>query len=274
MDAPTPARPGRPPRGFYLNKIPGYREALTRARTEEFRTREDNWLPLAGTIGGCKVRVLTVRDYVALMRVGSPLLCRQEPTFEDIGKFLWFLSPEIERWHNHHAWRKPWLVGCRWSLFSIERWQIRWHSKTLRRRLRIAEIENAARAHYLKTGQAYEIPEDSPFAKAIVECFAYIDRMFFDRPAGIARDGVGSGLLYLTSWFDAIQSEYHKPDLEVWRMPIPQLFARLKAIAQRRHPSEPDFNARQDALISKIQHALNHGEVTQEQLLRGEFKLN
>lgn len=262
-------------RAFYLNKIPGYREALHRAKAQEFRTREDNWLALSGTIAGLPVRVMNVRDYVALLRIRSPFVCRQEPSFEDLGKFLWLLSPKIERWHNHEGWRKPWLVGCRWSWFSIERWQIRLHAKRLRRRLKMRQLENTAREwNRAHPGEIYSLPEACPLASALKEAFDYIDRIFLDKPAGIAKEGVGSGLLYLTSWFDSIQSEYTKTDDEVYRMPMPQLFGRLKAMQQRNNPGEPEFNARQDALAAHIQRAMQSDKLTAEDVLGGKLKFD
>jgi hypothetical protein len=258
---------------FYLNQIPGYREALHRARGQEFRTREDNWLALSGSIAGQPVRVMTVRDYVGLLRIQSPFLVRREPSFEDLGKFLWLLSPQIERWHNHTGWRKPWLVGCRWSLFSIERWQLRLAAKRLRRRLKMRQLENTARAwNQANPGKLYVLPDDSALAQAFTEAFAYLDRVFLDRPAGLAKEGLASGLLYLTSWFDAIQSEYHKTDDEVYKMPLPQLFGRLKAMQLRNSPGEPDFNARQDALAAQIQRAIDSRELTPEDVLAGKLK--
>lgn len=260
---------------FYLNQIPGYNEALHRARKQEFRAREDNWLALSGAISGQPVRVMTVRDYVALLRIGSPFLARQEPNFEQLGQFLWLLSPQIERWHNHTGWRKPWLVGCRWNLFSLERWQLRFAAKRLRRKLGMKYLENTARAwNRANPGKVYELPEEAPLAKAFADTFAYVDRMFIDRPASLAKDGVSSGLLYLTSWFDAMQSEYHKTDEEVWRMPLPQLFGRLKAIQQRNNPGEPDFNARQDALAAQIQRAMKEGALTDADVLAGKLKFD
>jgi len=258
-------------RAIPLNKIPGYHDALHRAQREEFKTRECNWFGLVGSIAGCKVRVMTVRDYVALMHSQSPFIVKTEPTFEHLGEFLWYLSPEIERWHNRIGWRKSWIVGCRWSLFSIERWQIRMFSKRLRRRLGITKLENAARAFQrANPGQTFPLPDDCAFVKAMVAAFEYVERMFIDRPAGIAKNGADSGLLYLTSWFDAIQSEYKKTDEEVWRMPLPQLFARLKAMHQRHNPSEPDFNARQDALKAQI---IRSG-LNLEELLKGKLSLD
>lgn len=259
---------------FYLNKIPGYRAALHRAKAQEFRTREDNWLALSGRIAGLPVRVMTVRDYVALLRVRSPFVCRREPSFKDLGEFLWLLSPQIERWHNHTGWRKPWLVGCRWSWFSLERWQIRIHAKRLRHRLQMRQLENTARAWNREhPGEIYSLPEDCPFAQALKEAFEYIDRIFLDKPAGLAKEGTGSGLLYLTSWFDSIQSEYTKSDDDVYRMPLPQLFGRLKAIQQRNNPGEPEFNARQDALAAQIQTAIRNG-LTPEEVLSGKLKFD
>ena len=258
---------------FYLNQIPGYREALQRAKGGEFRTREDNWLALPQVVAGVKLRVMTVRDYVALLRLQNPFVLRLSPTFEQLGEFLWLLSPAIERWHNHQGWRRPWLVGCRWRLFSIEHWQIRLAAKSLRWRLKITALENTARKwNRAHPGQIYEMPDDCPLAQAIKTAFDYVDRVFIDRPAAIAREGTGVGLLYLTSWFDAQQSEYHFSDDVIWRMPLPVLFGRLKAIQQRLNPDEPDFNARQDALARQIQHALQSREFTEADLRAGKFK--
>jgi hypothetical protein len=244
-------------KAIYLHAISGYREALSRAKSNEFRTREDNWLCLPAEIAGCKVRILTVRDYVALLRLQNAFVLRVEPTLEDLGSLLWLLSPEIERWHNRIGWRKRWLVDCRWSLFSVERWQIRLAAKKLRSKLKMKELENAALA--FNRGQPgklpppiYQLPEDCELARAFTAGFEYMDRIFLDRPAGVAKEGTGSGLLYLASWFDAMQSEYHMSDEAVWKMPLPVLFARLKAIAHRTNPGEPDFNARQDAVNAQI----------------------
>jgi len=276
---PTPtSRPGprlRKAPGIYLNQIPGYTAALRSARTTEFRTREDNWLAMAGKIAGCPVRMMTVRDYVALLRRHSPFVLRREPTFEDLGELLWFLSPQIERWHNRAGWRQPWLVGCRWSWFSIERWQIRLFSKRLRRRLGVNGIEQMAHRFARENpGKYFEVPEDHPLSRAVIEAFAYMDRVFFDKPVGIVQNGEGSGLHYLASWFDALQSEYKKTDEEVWRMPLPQLFARLKAIDHRRNPRGPDFNTQQDAIRANLMRALNTEKLTRAEILSGKIKLN
>ena len=264
-------------RAFYLNAVPGYREALTRAKASEFRSREDSWLALPATIAGRKVRVMTVRDYVALLRLKNPFVMRTEPTFEQLGELLWVLSPEIERWHNHTGWRKPWLAGCRWPLFSIERWQIFLAARRMRKRLKISALEKEARIwNQANPGKIYEMPEASELAKAIKAAFAYIDRLFLDRPAGIAREGTASGLLYLTSWFDRMQSEYHKPDAEIWMMPLPVLFCRLKAIQERKNPGEPEFNGRQDAVNAQLQAALQKKDLTVDDVLAGkmQFKNN
>jgi hypothetical protein len=263
---------------FYLNGIPGYREALTRARNGEFKTREDNWLALPQMIAGAKVRIMTVRDYVALLRLQSPFLVHTVPSFEELGTFLWLLSPQIERWHNHEGWRKPWLVGCRWNLFSIEHWQIRLAAKRLRRRLKMTKLEKTAKAwNQANPGKTYELPDDCPLATAIEETFAYVDKVFFDRPSTLAQAGNSSGLLYLTSWFDVIQSQYHLPDEAVWKMPLPVLFGRMKAIQQRLNPGEPDFNRRQDDLARQLQAAMQSGQYTEQDAKAGkrfDFKDN
>ncbi len=70
-----------------------------------------------------------------------------------------------------------------------------------------------------------------------------------------------------------MQSEYFKTDDEVYRMPLPQLFGRLKAIQQRTNPGEPEFNARQDALAAQIQRAAQEG-LSAEDILAGKLKFD
>jgi hypothetical protein len=240
-------------RAIPLNQIPGYVAALSSAKSAEFRSREDNWLALPVTIAGRKVRVMTVRDYVALLRLQNPFVLRSEPTKEALGEFLRILSPEIERWHDHVGWRKPWLIGCRWPLLSIERWSVFLAARRLRRDLKITELEAAARRYRERhPGGVMPMSSKRPLARAMMDAFAYVDKIFLDRPAGIAKEGTSSGLLYLTSWFDAMQSEYNFTDQQVWKMELPRLFGRLKAISARHNPGEPEFNARQDALHALI----------------------
>lgn len=261
-------------RAFYLSQIPGWTQAVNRARDDEFRSREDGWVSVTHQIGGIRVRTMTVRDYLGLLRLHCPLLVRVEPTAEELAVFLWLLSPEINRWHDAVGWRKAWLVGCRWPLFSVERWQAWLGGRKIRRKLGVAKIEREAAA-WAKTnrGQPYIIPTDSPLHQAMVGAFRYVDEMFLDRPPGLAKEGVGAGVHYLASWFDAIQHEHGLGTEEIWRMPIPQLFGRLKAIAARNSPHDTSFNARQDALVSKLQAALQSDSTTVDEVLSGRFNL-
>lgn len=243
----------------YLNQIPGYKEALAKARGQEYRAQEDNWLDFPSRIAGLKVRPMTVQDYVVLLRIASPFLLRTEPSFEDLGLFLWILSPEIARWH-----KKRFHTGEK-----IHAW---FYGRKVRSILKIRQLENQAAEWFRQNpGKPFILPAECDLSRAIVQAFKYIDRMFMERPASMAKEGNGSGIFYLCSWFDAMQSEYRMTDEDVWTMPIPRLFGRLKAITARKNPSEPEFNSKKDELVSRLQRAMQQKTVSENDLLAGRF---
>src|SRR5208282_6345387 len=159
------------------------------------------------------------------------------------------------------------------KLFHVEQIHSWLFARKVRRRLKIGPLEKAA-SKWRKdhTKEIFTLPVECPLSKTIVEAFQYVDTTFLDRPAGLAKEGNATGLFYLTSWFDTMQSEYHQPDDWVEKMPLPLLFGRLKAITARRNPSEPDFNAKQDALLAQIQRKMQDKLVTENDLVSGRFK--
>lgn len=250
-------------RAISLARIPGYREALQAAAEQEFKTREDNFLAFDTVISGEVVRCLPLRDYVALTRCKSPFLFRREPTHFDLEHFLWTLSPVTEKWNDSEGWRKiKWFP----TFYQFEKEK---HRRRVRLAFQLRELEKTLVTNESETDQPYVLPESHPLSIAFEAAFDYIAKMFFDLPS--AGGGPESGLSYLTAWFDILQSEYKMPSEEIWRMPIPQLLSRLKAIQQRRNPKIPDFNARRDALNQQVQRALKD-PITRAQLLKGEFK--
>ena len=221
-----------------LDQIAGLNEALVEAKREQFKTREDGWLELTHDICGFKSRTMTVRDYILLERHQSPFLYRKEPRMSDLALFLWVLSPQFDRWCN----RKHFIFLQHIHAFFYGK-IVQW-----------------------KFGR--NIPESSE--PAVVECFKYIDKMFFDCPAS-TRGSSESCLTYMAGWFDQLQSEYGTGEEQIWKMGLPRLFQSLQAITRRNNPSTPQFNQKTDRVKLYIMNGLRSGKFTMEQLREGKF---
>ncbi len=210
---------------------------------------------------------MTIQDYTALLQFQSPLLNRALPTPTELAFFLWVLSPEIERWHDGKGWR-GWTM-----LRRIEQWQSRRHGKRIRKILELEALEKQEEKWHAKASIPFVLSDMAPFTIAVKQAFEYVDMIFMDRPAGLKKDSVKSGLCYLTSWFDMMQSEYHLPTAEVWRMKLPVLFARIKAIQMRRNANVPDFNVERDRVLQNIMQGLREKLYTEEDLRSGKVDL-
>lgn len=224
-----------------LNDIPGFREALSASRSDEYRTREDAWTDPVGNVCGFKIRPIRVRDYVLLVKLRSPFISRREPTKHDLGLFLWMLSPGYDKWL--FGWRR--FTGLR-GLAA------RWHG---------------LRVHW-------RFCRDMPASSepAVVECFKFVEKMFLDSPPSVA-SGRESGLHFITGWMDRIRAEYHASEEEVWLMSLPKLFSLLKAINQRTNPEMPNFDQKSDRVKIAILRALRQG-LTLDDLKAGKLNLD
>ena len=243
-----------------LSEIKGLSEILAQAKRTETVNREDAWLASTYVVAGQRVRTMTVSDFTALLQFNSPLLSRRLPSPTELVFFLWIMSADN--------------LKLRESKFPA--WYCQWRAKRFSRRLtQRLEIESVERAQSKAelTEDGYTLPEDSPLAKAIADAFKYIDILFMDKPAGLSKNGLDSGLCYLTAWFDAMQSEYHLPTKEVWAMPLPVLFARLKAIQHRVSNAVPAFNEERDKVMQRITSGLNSKLYTEDDLRVGRVDL-
>lgn len=243
-----------------FSEIKGLPELLTRAKQAETVNREDAWLASTYVVAGQRIRTMTVDDFVALLQFQSPLLSRRLPNPDELIFFLWILSPENLRFRDSR-WLAPFAA-----------WRARRFSKHLAAILDLKAVDRCQREAAVK-GERYELPEDSPLAKAIEGAFKYVDLVFMDRPPGLKQNGLDAGLCYLTSWFDAMQSEYPLPTAEVWKMALPVLFARLKAIQFRKIERLPQFNANRDKIMADIAHGLNSKLYTEDDLKEGRVDL-
>lgn len=227
-----------------LCEFPAVVEALQRARVRELRTRENSLLDLPYDICGMKIRTMTVLDYVLLDRNACPFIRRLEPSLDDLAFFIWALSPQFLKWTERTGWR-------RWLPF-LERLDAFFHGRKVKRLF------------------GKNMPASSE--PAVVAAFEYIGVMFYDSPPALVGGGQ-SCLSYLTGWFDEVQSQYHFPSDLVWKMGLPELFQRLKAIRQRTNPGVPQFNKDTDEVNLFILRGLRAKEFTLDDLAAGKVKL-
>ena len=222
--------------GVALNQVPGWREALERARRKTEIAREAAWKNLPRKILSFDVRIITVRDYVVLDHFGSPFVFRKEPQVCDVAWFLWSMSPTCQRWNERKSQ----------TFRSFSAWA---YTRRVTRSIRSQER----------------------FDEAATAIFRFVEDMFLDAPPA-ARAGGNSGVFYLASWFDAIQNEQGLSDEAVWSMPLPQMFQRLKAIEARNGDRKPSFNREEDALKGFISRGIADGEFTYDDLRSGKAK--
>lgn len=246
-----------------LDQIPGYSEAILTASVEQLQTQEDDWLNAPAFIGGIQVRRATLRDYVLVMRFIPAVLCRQKPSPEEMMLFLWLLSPERAQWDcEPSGWRK--------AFPALRRLARQNHHRKVKRTLKIRELQKAMLQAELQ-GEIYQLPENHPFSKSIADLFKYIDSLFEMKPAGVKSGGAGV-MYFLTSWFNIVQRNFHLPSEEVWNMPLPVLFARLREQQSfQMRGLLPDFNRKRDAINQRIMDALRSGKTTESDLLAGKF---
>jgi hypothetical protein len=79
-----------------LDQIPGYREAVEAAEMEEESLRDFAYTGWPESICGAEVKQFTPRHFLLLCSIKSPFLCGGDPSPEDVGLFLWVVSPEFK----------------------------------------------------------------------------------------------------------------------------------------------------------------------------------
>lgn len=172
------------------------------------RVREDFFLGLTRTVAGFRIRPMKVRDYILLDRFNSPLLTKQEPSDLEIGMFLWWLSPQFDRWCVDTGWRASrfggWIQSLRAWIFA--------------RRVRLA------------LGRA---PNDK-WEGATKAAAEYISDTFQDRPMGNGGEDEQQYVHLLESYYERFKHEHGWFSREQFLdMQMTEVFASLRSIILR-----------------------------------------
>jgi hypothetical protein len=224
--------------GMSLNRIPGYAEAVAKARSKQNAQRDNAWKNIPCMVWGLPVRIMTVQDYIILEHYGSPFVFRNLPTDADVAFFLWALSPECLKWNSRKYF--PFLR-------SLAAWRF---SRKIVKRLK-------------------QKPEQ--FEEVVKSIFDYVENIFIDAPPSVQKSN-SSGVSYLASWFDMMQSEYSFDMREIWNMPLPQLFQRILSIYHRKGIKVPVFNSIEDKVKQWVQDGISNRKFTMEDLAEGKVK--
>jgi hypothetical protein len=224
----------RPTDSFSFDQVPGLSAVIAEARSRQNRAREDAWIERTFAADGEPLRIMRVCDYVLLHRCKSPLMCRIEPTIDELAAFLWVMHPKFDRRIK--------------SSLPVRIYTAHLHGQRIGRRF------------------GRNMPKSSE--RAVLDCIAFVDHMLEEAPAGVERGG-DSPVCYLTYWFDAMMHQYNKTEDEVWEMPIPKLFSLLRAIERRTAGRAPAFCRAEDEVKSKLMRGLRNKQFTREDLIAG-----
>lgn len=155
--------------------IPGYKDALER----EALVRDASFLPVTERVAGHELVPMTLRHFLILRVMRSPFLFGGTPTPEQLGAFLWLLSPHyshrltlIARWHRSRIMRK-----LRKLLLPVAPlWHTKRNSARHERRIKLALF----RAYELVTGLRDYVeenlqdmqPHGTPVGSVLVEHYS------------------------------------------------------------------------------------------------------
>src|ERR1044071_529743 len=186
--------------------IPGYREAVAKERL----AREASFMPITETVGGFELVSMTLRQFLILSTMRSPLLTNETPTPIDLATFLWLLNPHYTPWGGFHRWlmlRK--LRRCvtpPTPLWTSKRITARHERRVNLALFRAAKLVEAVRGYVVETLQDWQ-PSNSPSGVVMVDHYS---------------DGVAICA--------AMAREYHWSQEEVLNLPMKRLLQYLKEI--------------------------------------------
>jgi hypothetical protein len=158
-------------------EIPGYAKEVLRERV----IRDAAFLGITESIGPFEVVPMSLRHWLILRLMHSPLLTGDTPTPQDVFNFLWLLSTNYSatnlrsKRHFERRCRSMFFPPRYWALMNT-RWARAWHeSKRIKRLTVAARIIYAARAYVTEALQ-----DRPPIQKSIgFDADYYSDAAYF-----------------------------------------------------------------------------------------------
>jgi hypothetical protein len=126
-------------------EVPGYLDSVINEKV----IRDSAFFGLTENVAGFELKPLTLRNYLTLQFINSPLLAKETPSPVQLAQFLWVNSKDFKVCPRARA---RFLKGCRFFcppsppiLFQTRRWRRRFN----RAMFEMARVLNAAR-EYIK----------------------------------------------------------------------------------------------------------------------------
>ncbi len=197
---------------------------LNRAKRIEDAIRERAFLPIGETINGVEVLQFSLRHLTLLFHCRSPLLVGGPIGIEDIGLFLWIVSPHYDPFNKE---------------ITLSSWKKRW--------MRFRKIP-VPRIREVFMHQLVCHPKWNLFHRAITR---YLERAFMDRPPQ-CEGGKPIAASYAAGMIHRISRAYSWRPEEIMDMPIAGIFQLLKWIDVEANPKTPQFNPFQDRVKARL----------------------
>lgn len=191
--------------------IPNYVQAVER----ETLVRDAGFLNLTESIGKFEVRQMTLRDYLVLKTMRSPLLFRAIPSPEQLAAFLWVLSPSYQpdapRARYRFLRRCRAFVPKRPPLIRFPRLMARWE-KDCKIRLELT-------------------------LKLSLEAINYVKETMMDKPAQAATMGFEAPYFSIAAPF--VSFMWRECGKDAMACSLKEIFQQLRESKQRNNSKEP-----------------------------------
>jgi hypothetical protein len=203
---------------------------LARAKEVDESLRERAFLSVPENINGVTVKQLTLRHLNVLFKIQSPFIYGGKAKMEDVGLFLWIVSP-----HYHHE--PQFVVLPFWK--RIRRCLA---ARLLRQPWRIPTIRQLFLAELVLH------PRFERFYRAIPR---YLDRVFRDSPPSIKNAKTietcrAAGIIH------QIAKSYGWSEEKIMDTPLYALFQLMKWIQVEENPKTPQFAPMQDRVKARF----------------------
>lgn len=202
------------------NSLP---RAIGRAKRIEDKLRDVAFLSVREEINGVEVNQLTLRHLTILFYIQSPFLFGGIRKIEDVGTFLWIVSP------HYCVHDKPVPLTRRERFFY---WLHRKHVPTMREAF---------------LSQLVCHPKWQLFYRAIDR---YLDRALMDKPP-MTSGGTRMATSFAAGIIDRIAAAYGWRDEAILDTPMSRIYQLMKWIEVRGNPKTPQFNPLRDRITQR-----------------------
>lgn len=210
-----------------------YRWQIARAKEVDESLRERAFLPLTESINGVIVNQFTLRHLTILFHLQSPFIYGGVRKIEDVGQFLWVVSPFYQaRPETVWLWKPEFVADTAWN--RIRRMVcLRMDRLTGRK---FGMVGSTTRQVFL--AEIVNHPRWERFYRAIDR---YLQRTFRDPPP-TTKNGKHIATCYTASVLHPLMKNYGGTEEEWMDKPLVRVFQFMKWLQAEDDPKTPQFS--------------------------------